>query len=206
MGTAADRIRADRVLAIVRTTDAASAVATAEAVLAGGIGCVEVTLTVDGALDAIRELAAAHPDAMIGAGTVIDADGARRAIDAGARFLVSPGLVEEVVTTARRAGVTVLPGAATPTEVLAALRLGADFVKVFPAAQLGGPAFVRALREPLPDAPLVPTGGVSLDDAVDYLRAGAVAVGLGGALTRGEPGEVERRARELRAAVDGMSP
>lgn len=202
MVTGAARIRTERVLGIVRASDAKSAVAVGEAILRSGIGCLEVALTSPGGLEAIRELVARHgSDASIGAGTVTDARLAVGAIESGAAFVVSPATIEEVIAAARSARVSVIPGAATATELMHALELGADLVKLFPAAQLGGPNFVRALRQPFPDAPLVPTGGVTLADAPRYLAAGAVAVAIGGDLTGAEPDEVEQRGRTLLAAL-----
>ena len=144
---------------------------------------------------------------LVGAGTVTDALTAERVIDAGARFVVSPCLVPDVIAVAARRDVAVLPGALTPTEIFQAVAAGADMVKVFPALHVGGPAYIRALRAPFPDFPLVPTGGVSLDTVRDYIRAGSAAVGVGGeivlrnALERGDYAAIGRVAEEFMRAV-----
>lgn len=173
--------------------------AAASAALAGGVTVLEVAYTTPDAGAAIRELAARTP-ALLGAGTVLTAAQAEEAVAAGARFLVSPGLVPEVMDCARELGVTVLPGAATVTEILTALRAGAELVKVFPAEVLGA-GFLNAVRTVLPQARLVPTGGVTAANAAEWLAAGAAAVGVGGWLTAGDPAQVEGRARELVEAV-----
>lgn len=190
-----------KVVGIIRTGDAAEAVRAARAVAAGGIKVLEVALTTRDGLDAIKQLR--DDDVLLGAGTVLDAATARLACLAGARFLVTPAVLPEVIETGHAYGVPVLPGAATPTEILTALRAGADLVKVFPAAQLG-PGFVRAVRAALPQAPLVPTGGVDAGNAAEWLAAGAVAVGCGGALTKGSADDMTTAAAALRDAVAGV--
>ncbi|MBB4687507.1 bifunctional 4-hydroxy-2-oxoglutarate aldolase/2-dehydro-3-deoxy-phosphogluconate aldolase [Amycolatopsis jiangsuensis] len=184
------------VVGIVRTADAASAVAAARAVLDAGLGSVEVPLTNPGALAAIEELAAAYPDATVGAGTVLDESSATAAIRAGARFLVSPSLHTEVLRTAHRYGAAAFPGTGSVTEIVRALEEGADAVKVFPASALG-PQWVKDVRAAVPQAPLVPTGGIAPGDVPEWLAAGAVACGIGSALTRGS-------AEETRARVAAM--
>jgi 2-dehydro-3-deoxyphosphogluconate aldolase/(4S)-4-hydroxy-2-oxoglutarate aldolase len=154
----------------------------AEALIAGGIRSLEFTLTTPGAIEAISACRARFGDeAVVGAGTVIDAVEARRCLEAGAQFLVSPGTDLDVIAAARLGGALSMPGALTPTEVIAAWRAGADVVKVFPARQFG-PQYIRDLRGPLPQIPLMPTGGVDERNAADYLRAGAVGVAVGGNL------------------------
>ncbi len=145
-----------------------------------GLTVAEITMTVPRAIEAIASVAKRFGDkVLVGAGTVTDAETVRRALDAGAEFIVSPCLVPEVIEAARRDDVAVLPGALTPTEVFEAFRRGGDMVKVFPAQNVGGAAYVRALRGPFPDIPLVPTGGVTLDNVGEMFKAGAVAVGVG---------------------------
>ena len=161
-----------KVVGIIRTADAEAAVTAARAVALGGIDVLEVALTTRDGIEALKELR--DDDVLLGAGTVLDAATARLACLAGARFLVTPAVLPEVIEAGHSHGVTVLPGAATPTEILTALRAGADLVKVFPAAQLG-PGFVRAVRAALPQAPLVPTGGVDAGNVGEWLAAGAVA-------------------------------
>ncbi|GAA1020138.1 MULTISPECIES: bifunctional 4-hydroxy-2-oxoglutarate aldolase/2-dehydro-3-deoxy-phosphogluconate aldolase [Amycolatopsis] len=184
------------VVGIVRTADAASAVAAARAVLDAGLKSVEVPLTNAGALVAIEELAAAYPDATIGAGTVLDESSATAAIRAGAQFLVSPSLHTEVLRTAHRYGVAALPGTGSVTEIVRAMEEGADAVKVFPASALG-PQWIKDVRAALPQAPLVPTGGIAPEDVPLWLDAGAVACGIGSALTRGSSEDIRARVAAL---------
>jgi 2-dehydro-3-deoxyphosphogluconate aldolase / (4S)-4-hydroxy-2-oxoglutarate aldolase len=145
-----------------------------------GLTVAEITMTVPDAIEAIASVSKRFGDkVLVGAGTVTDAETVRRALDAGAEFIVSPCLVPDVIAAARRADVAVLPGALTPTEVFEAFRQGGDMVKVFPAQSVGGAAYLRALRGPFPDIPLVPTGGVTLDNVGEMFKAGAAAVGVG---------------------------
>jgi 2-dehydro-3-deoxyphosphogluconate aldolase/(4S)-4-hydroxy-2-oxoglutarate aldolase len=154
----------------------------AEALCESGIPVLEVPLTVPKAPETIEELAKRYPDLIVGAGTVLDEASTQRCLDAGARFITSPGLVLGVVACARQADVCVFPGALTPSEIIAAWKAGADFVKIFPAATAGGPNFIRALEVPLPEIPLIVTGGVTQLTAFDYILAGARAIGVGGEL------------------------
>ena len=154
--------------------------AVAEALLHAGLTVAEITMTVPNAIDAIGAVAKRFPGkVLVGAGTVTQPETARRAVDAGAEFIVTPCLVPEVIDAAQRADVAVLPGALTPGEVFEAFRLGGDMVKVFPAQSVGGAAYLRALRGPFPDIPLVPTGGVTLENLAELFQAGAAAVGVG---------------------------
>jgi 2-dehydro-3-deoxyphosphogluconate aldolase/(4S)-4-hydroxy-2-oxoglutarate aldolase len=174
------RLRDVGVIPIIRASSADVVVPVAEALLHAGLSVVEITLTVPNAIDAIGAVAKRFAGkVLLGAGTVTDAETALRAADAGAEFIVTPCLVREVIEAARRAGVAVLPGALTPGEVFEAFRLGGDMVKVFPAQSVGGAAYLRALRGPFPDIPLVPTGGVTLENVEEMFKAGAVAVGVG---------------------------
>jgi len=168
------------IIPIIRAASADAAVAVAEALLQGGLTVAEITFTVPNAVQAIERVAKRFPGKLlVGAGTVTDAEAARRAMDAGAEFIVTPCLVPEVIEAARRADVAVLPGALTPGEVFAAFRAGGDMVKVFPVQNVGGAAYLRALRGPFPDIPLVPTGGVTLENLTELFKAGAAAVGVG---------------------------
>jgi 2-dehydro-3-deoxyphosphogluconate aldolase/(4S)-4-hydroxy-2-oxoglutarate aldolase len=198
------RIEQIGLVPVVRAPSAEIAVRAVEAVLAGGISIFEITMTVPGALGVITELARRFGDrALIGAGTVLSAADARACVDAGARFVVSPGLDLPTVEAARAAGVAVMPGALTPTEVITAWKAGADMVKIFPCSAMGGAKYLRALRGPLPQVKLLPTGGVSAATAAEYLAAGASALGIGSelvdvaALTAGDDAQVTARAREL---------
>jgi 2-dehydro-3-deoxyphosphogluconate aldolase/(4S)-4-hydroxy-2-oxoglutarate aldolase len=174
-----ERICARRVVAILRCAEPARVGAE---VIEGGVDVVEVPLNVPGSLAAISSLVDAFPSALIGAGTVMSAPDARAALDAGARFLLSPVLRPEVVDAAHAADAAAMPGAFTPTEIDACMRAGADLVKLFPADRLT-PADLRTLLAALPDARLLPTGGITPANAAAWLAAGAVAVGVGGALT-----------------------
>lgn len=201
-----EQLAATRVLAVLRAGTSQHVEAAADALVDAGIECVELTLTVPGALGVLARLAEQLPERVaVGAGTVTTAEQARQAVAAGARFLVSPAVCADVIAVAVEQDVACYPGAWTPTEVLTAWRAGASAVKLFPAAS-GGPAHLRRLREPLPDVPLVPTGGIDLDQAPDYLAAGALAVGVGGPLLRdaldgGDLRALRDRARRLLDAV-----
>jgi 2-dehydro-3-deoxyphosphogluconate aldolase/(4S)-4-hydroxy-2-oxoglutarate aldolase len=163
----------------------------------------EITLTTPGALDAIATMAA-EPGDVAGAGTVLTTDDVRRVADAGGRFVMSPVFDPAVIDEANLLGLLAVPGTSTPTEILAAHRHGARLVKVFPAAALGGAAYLRAVRGPLPDIPLVPTNGITAETLGDYLRAGAVAVGVGGdVFISGFTLEhVENASRRIRTAIE----
>ncbi|MBZ5629121.1 MAG: bifunctional 4-hydroxy-2-oxoglutarate aldolase/2-dehydro-3-deoxy-phosphogluconate aldolase [Acidobacteriia bacterium] len=171
------------IVPVVRAASAKQAMMAIEAVCLGGIPIAEITMTVPGAVDLIREVARCMgSDVLVGAGTVLDAATARECADAGAQFLVSPGLDCETVDFAKSRNIVMMAGALTPTEVMNAWKAGADFVKIFPCGELGGANYIKALRGPLPQIPMVPTGGVNLETAADFIRAGAVALGVGGEL------------------------
>jgi 2-dehydro-3-deoxyphosphogluconate aldolase/(4S)-4-hydroxy-2-oxoglutarate aldolase len=173
-------IRDVGIIPVIRAPSAEAALAVTEALIDAGLAIAEVTMTVPGALDVIAKAVKQFGDrALVGVGTVTDAETTKRAIAAGARFVATPCLVREVIKAARRADVAVLPGALTPTEIFEAHALGGDMVKVFPISAASGAAYVRALRGPFPKIPLVPTGGVTLDNVRDMFDAGAVAVGVG---------------------------
>lgn len=194
---AVEAITAQRAFGIVRAPDEQQAVAAARAALDAGLRAVEVALTGTGALAAIRRLSADAPDGtVVGAGTVLDEASARLAVEAGARFLVSPSLHAEVIRTGHRYGVPVFPGVSTPTEIVQALELGADAVKVFPASAYQ-PRWVADVRAALPQAPIIPTGGVTIDNAPEWIAAGALACGMGSALTSGGPAEAASRVKAL---------
>ena len=178
-----DRITEIGIVPVVRASSPHEARVAADAVCAGGIPIVEITMTVPGAVDVIRDLVkSSGANVLVGAGTVLDAEAARRCIDAGAQFLVTPGFDLKTVEFAAQQGTVILPGALTPTEVITAWKAGADFVKVFPCGMVGGAKYIKALRGPLPQVPLVPTGGVNLNNAAEFIDAGAVALGVGGEL------------------------
>lgn len=190
------RVREVGIVPVVRAASADAAMEAVEAVSAAGIPVAEITMTVPDAVSVIeraaRELGST---VLVGAGTVLDAETARACIDAGARFVVSPALDLETVATCREAGVAVFPGVLTPTEVVAAWRAGADAVKIFPCGAVGGASYLRALKAPLPQVEMMPTGGVSLATAADFIRAGAFAVGVGSDLVSGDRQKIAETAR-----------
>lgn len=196
------------VVAVIRMKDPAKLRAVFDALAEGGVRAIEVTMTVPGAVALIGQLAAALPaGVLLGAGTVIDGDTARAVIDAGARFIVSPVFRRDVVNVCLERGVASCPGCFSPTEILDAHDMGADIVKVFPATALGS-QYIRDLRAPMPQLKLMPTGGVSLDNAGDWIRAGAVAVGVGSSLldTRAiEEGRLDVIAGNARRIVASVS-
>ncbi|MGA3015669.1 MAG: bifunctional 4-hydroxy-2-oxoglutarate aldolase/2-dehydro-3-deoxy-phosphogluconate aldolase [Bryobacteraceae bacterium] len=177
------RILEVKIVPVVRASSPEQALGAADAVRAGGIPIVEVTMTVPGAIEVIAGLSRLMgSDVLIGAGTVLDAATAQKCLDAGAQFLVSPGFDAETVALARRLNVLIMPGSLTPTEVITAWKAGADFVKIFPCGNVGGPAYIKSLKAALPQIPMIPTGGVNLETAAAFLRAGASALGIGGEL------------------------
>lgn len=177
-----ERIRQTGVIAIMRAKSSDQLLHAAEAIRAGGVCAIEVTMTTPGALAVIEQATMRYGQEVIfGAGTVLDAESARAAILAGAQFIVAPSLDLKTIEVCRRYSVSVFPGAFTPTEIITAWQAGADMVKVFPAS-LGGPALIKALKAPLPQIDLVPVGGVELENAAEFIRAGASALGVGSAL------------------------
>jgi 2-dehydro-3-deoxyphosphogluconate aldolase/(4S)-4-hydroxy-2-oxoglutarate aldolase len=171
------------IVPVVRAASAKQAMMAIEAVCLGGIPVAEITMTVPGAVELIREVARSlGSDVLVGAGTVLDAATARKCADAGAQFLVSPGFDCPTVAFANSQNIVMMAGGLTPTEVINAWKAGADFVKIFPCGELGGANYIKALRGPLPQIPMVPTGGVNLETAGDFILAGAVALGVGGEL------------------------
>ena len=195
------------IMPVIRAANPAEALRAVEAICAGGISIVEITMTVPDAPRVLREVARANSEFLVGAGTVLNAEQAEICIDAGARFLISPGLAPEVIRTAAKHGVLAIPGAFTPSEVMAALELGVEVIKIFPCGSGGGPSHIKALRGPFPDCRFIPTGGVSLKNAEEYFSAGAFALGIGAELTdlaalrRNEPHRITEAAKSLTAIV-----
>jgi 2-dehydro-3-deoxyphosphogluconate aldolase / (4S)-4-hydroxy-2-oxoglutarate aldolase len=175
----------------VRTSSAGDARFAAETIAKAGIPIVEITLTVPGAIDVISDLVRSLPEVIVGAGTVMDIETARLCLRAGAKFLTSPGLDLEIVQYARKEKVLMMAGALTPTEVIGAWKAGSDFVKIFPCAQVGGDSYIKALKGPFPQIPLIAAGGVNQQTASGFILAGAAALGIGGEL-------IPRAAIELR--------
>jgi len=181
------RIEEIGIVPVVRASSQREAHIAAEAVCKGGIPIVEITMTCPGAIEVIRELTkSAGAEILIGAGTVLTAEDARRCLDAGAQFLVSPGFDRATVEFAVREAKLMLAGALTPSEIVTAWKAGSDLVKVFPCGQVGGAKYIKALKGPLPQIPLVPTGGVNLSTAAEFIEAGAAALGIGGELVQAE--------------------
>jgi len=205
-GEVCSRIREIGVIPAVRLATSEEAHFAVEAVLSGGIPIVEITLTGTGAVELISHLVKFHPDMLVGAGTILDAEMAAKCIDAGASFITSPGLNLKVVEFAAKKGVSVLPGALTPTEVIAAWEAGSDFVKVFPCALVGGERYVKALKTALPQISLIAAGGVNQQTATNYIMAGATAIGVGGELIPAEAIErrQSKRIRELALRFSGF--
>jgi 2-dehydro-3-deoxyphosphogluconate aldolase/(4S)-4-hydroxy-2-oxoglutarate aldolase len=196
------------IVPVVRTNSAESAVQAIAAIYRGGIRAAEITMTVPGAIRALEKVASELGDKIVlGAGTVLDPETARAAMLAGAEFFVSPNLKLATIELAKRYSKVVMPGAMTPTEVLTAWEAGADIVKVFPCGNLGGPKYIKALRAPYPHIEMIPTGGVNLDTAGDFLKAGACAVAVGGemvdakSIQEGRYDVIEEKARQYLAVI-----
>ena len=203
-----ERLIADGIAAVIRLDHPDRLLRASEALLEGGVYVLEVTMTTPKALDMIEQLSEAFaPDALIGVGSVVDANAARAAIQAGAQFVVSPVLKREIIDATHAQDRPVLPGALTPTEMQRAHDLGADIVKVFPASQFG-PGYLKSVRAPLPHLQLMPTGGVTAENVAEWFHAGACAVGVGSALIDKQAIAEENytvltdKARALRTAVD----
>ena len=200
----------------VRTSSAAEARFATEAVSQGGIPIVEITMTVPNAIEVISDLVRNAPGIIVGAGTVLDVDSARACLSAGARFLTSPGLDLKVVELAVKENVLMMAGALTPTEVIAAWKAGSDFVKIFPCSQVGGDSYIRALRGPFPQIPLIAAGGVNQATASHFILAGASALGIGSeliprdAIAQHQPQRIRELARRflaiIKAAREQMAP
>jgi len=192
---------------VLRAESEEQALALASAIAAGGVTVLEVTMTVPGAIRVMGRLAKERPDILIGAGTVLDPETARMCILEGAQFVVSPALNVKTIEMCHRYGIAVLPGALTPTEIVTAWEAGADVVKVFPASALGGAKYLKSVKAPLPQIELIPTGGVSLATAAEFLEAGAFALGVGAdlvdtkAIAQGHPETITENARKYLAIV-----
>jgi 2-dehydro-3-deoxyphosphogluconate aldolase/(4S)-4-hydroxy-2-oxoglutarate aldolase len=200
-------LKAIGLVPVLRAESIDQALALAAAIAAGGVTVLEITMTVPGAMQVMRKLAETRPDILIGAGTVLDPETARMCILEGAQFVVSPALNIKTIEMCHRYSVAVLPGALTPTEIVTAWQAGADIVKVFPASSMGGAPYLKSIKAPLPQVELIPTGGVSLATAEDFLKAGAFALGVGAdlvdarAMAEGRPEAVTESARKYLAIV-----
>ena len=173
-----NQIRAIGIVPAIRVSSADDAFFAAETVIGSGIPVVEITMTVPGALEIVAGLRKRHPDAIVGAGTVLDAAIARECLKAGAMFITSPGLDTGIVEVARKAEVAAIPGALTPTEVMSALGAGADMIKIYPCSQVGGAPYIKALCAPFPHVPFIASGGVTQQTATQFIEAGASALGI----------------------------
>jgi 2-dehydro-3-deoxyphosphogluconate aldolase / (4S)-4-hydroxy-2-oxoglutarate aldolase len=201
------QVRSSGIIAIMRASSSETLIEAAEALYAGGVVIIEVTLTTPGALHVIEQARGKLTSQMyFGAGSILDAESARAAILAGAQFIVSPSCNIQVIEICRRYSVPVFPGAYTPTEIITAWEAGADMVKIFPAS-IGGPAFIKALKAPLPQVEMVPVGGIELENTASYIQAGAAAVGVGSSLVndkllkQGNFAAITRQAQEFLAQV-----
>jgi len=199
------RIEEIGIVPAIRVSSIEEARFAAAAVSSGGIPIVEITMTVPEACELIHDMVAHAPDIIVGAGTVLDPETARRCLGAGAQFLTSPGLDLSIVELASKANVVTMPGALTPSEITAALRAGVDFIKVFPCALVGGAGYIRALKGPFPNAALVAAGGVTQQTASDMIRAGATALGIGGELIPREAIRLQRAEQVVELARRFMS-
>jgi 2-dehydro-3-deoxyphosphogluconate aldolase/(4S)-4-hydroxy-2-oxoglutarate aldolase len=199
-----ERLVSIGIVPVIRASSAQKALLAADALRQGGIAVVEVTLTVPGAETVIESLRKSFgSDLLVGAGTVLDVEDAKRCLDSGAEFIVSPGFDRATVSFVKSQEVLTMAGALTPTEVIAAWKHGSDLVKVFPCSAVGGASYIKALKGPLPQIPLIPTGGVNLQTAADFIRAGSEALGIGGelvpaaALDAGTPAVITTLAKQF---------
>lgn len=199
-----EKIKETGVLPVIRANSKVEARRVVDAVGEGGIKTIEVTMTVPNAVDLIAELTKDYGgELVVGAGTVLNAEAAAKCIDAGAQFIISPAADPETIRYCNEKSIVVMPGALTPTEIVAAWNAGADFVKIFPASALGGASYLKAIKAPLPHIKLIPTGGVSLATAAAFIKAGAEAVGVGGelvdlaAIRENRPEVLTERARDF---------
>ncbi|RAK12481.1 2-keto-3-deoxy-phosphogluconate aldolase [Halanaerobium saccharolyticum] len=202
-----NKLQETGIVAVIRAQNGDEAVKIARAVKKGGIKGLEITMTVPGAVDVISELSKEFEgeEIIIGAGSVLDAETARTCILAGAEYIVSPSFNEEMVKLANRYQKPVIPGAMTVTEVVKAMEAGADLVKIFPAS-LFGPKIIKAIKGPVPQAPLLPTGGVSLDNVAEWIKAGSAAVGVGSSLTAGaKTGDFDKVTQTAAAFVEKIA-
>ncbi len=197
------KIREIGIMPGIRTSSAEDGRFAADAIAKGGIPIVEITMTVPNAIDVISDMVRNAPNLVVGAGTVLDLETARRCLDAGVGFLTSPGLDLKIVEFAVKENILIIAGAMTPTEVITAWKAGSELVKVFPCAPIGGPTYIRALKGPFPQVPVIAAGGVNQETAADFILAGAAALGIGGrlipkvAIENREPGRISELARRF---------
>jgi 2-dehydro-3-deoxyphosphogluconate aldolase / (4S)-4-hydroxy-2-oxoglutarate aldolase len=205
------RIREIGIIPVIRAQNSAQALLAVDALHAGGIPIAEITMTVSDAIYAVRECCRIHGEKVLtGAGTVLNVEVARQCVDAGAQFLFTPGLDAETLRFGQERQVLIVPGTLTPTEIMAAVNHGAEVVKVFPCGSLGGPGYIKALKGPFPNVQMIPTGGVNLNNAADYMKAGSFALGVGSelvdtaALKNSNAQRITDLARQFRQAIDSV--
>ena len=197
-----EKIREVGIIPVVRAGSHEEAQIVIKALIAGGINVLEVTMTIPNAVELIARLTGEYRNAtVIGAGTVLDRQSAEKCIEAGAKFIVSPILDLETVSFCNENEIAVLVGALTPTEIFTAWKAGADLVKVFPVSAMGGVSYLKAIKTVFPQIEFVPTGGINLENAVDYIKSGAFAVGIGGELTKGQESIITEKARNIRNII-----
>ncbi len=197
-----EKIKATGIIPVIRTDSAKKAQTVIAALVRGGIDVLEVTLTIPGAVELIERLTNEYKTAaLFGAGTVLNKDAAQKCVEAGAEFIVSPILNLETVAFCNQNKIAVMPGALTPTEIQIAWQAGADMVKIFPISAMGGVSYLKAVKAVFPQYEFVPTGGVNLENALEYIQAGAFAVGMGGELTKEEESVITRHALNLRDKI-----
>ncbi|MBA3785715.1 MAG: bifunctional 4-hydroxy-2-oxoglutarate aldolase/2-dehydro-3-deoxy-phosphogluconate aldolase [Acidobacteria bacterium] len=197
-----EKIREVGIIPVVRAGSHEEAQTVIKALIAGGINVLEVTMTIPNAVELIARLTGEYRNAtVIGAGTVLDRQSAEKCIEAGAKFIVSPILDLETVSFCNENEIAVLAGALTPTEIFTAWKAGADLVKVFPVSAMGGISYLKAIKTVFPQIEFVPTGGINLENAVDYIKSGAFAVGIGGELTKGQESIISEKARNIRNII-----
>jgi 2-dehydro-3-deoxyphosphogluconate aldolase/(4S)-4-hydroxy-2-oxoglutarate aldolase len=203
-----ERIKSIGIIPVVRASSGEEALAAVEAIKAGGLSVLEITMTVPGAVGIIEQIAKRYGDeVLVGAGTVLNAETAKECLGAGAQFVVSPALNLETIAFCRNAGCAIMPGALTPTEVVTAWSAGADMVKVFPCGAMGGASYIKSLKAPLPQIELVPTGGVSLSTAASFIEAGSAAIGVGADLVDNKAiraGQSEKITEATRAYIEAV--
>jgi 2-dehydro-3-deoxyphosphogluconate aldolase/(4S)-4-hydroxy-2-oxoglutarate aldolase len=193
-----EKIREIGIIPVIRTDSHEKARTVIKALIEGGISVLEVTMTIPDAVGLIEQLTVEYKNAaVIGAGTVLDKPTAKKCIEAGAKFIVSPILDSEIVSHCNQNEIAVIPGALTPTEIFAARQAGADLVKIFPVSAMNGVSYLKAVKTVFPHIEFVPTGGINLENAVDYLKSGAFAVGIGGELTKGSEANIVKNAQNL---------
>ena len=197
-----EKIRNTRIIPVIRADSHEKVQTIIKAIVAGGIDVLEITMTIPNAVELIKQLTSEYKSGVvIGAGTVLDKQTAEKCIEAGAKFIVSPILDLETVSFCNRSEIAALPGALTPTEIYSAQKAGADLIKVFPISAMGGVSYLKAVKTIFPQIELIPTGGINLENAADYIKSGAFAIGIGGELTKGLETTITKNAQNLSNSI-----